>query len=97
MPKDPALLHLPVQEHADTIIQHINDAHVVARRYFKEAAQTRKRYYDHDIYKDGCNRRMRSYKPGERVLLKVSDHHLHLGKMNDRYTGPCYVITEFDR
>ena len=34
--------------------------------------------------------------PGERVLLKVSDHHLHLGKMNDRYDGPFFVITVFD-
>ena len=26
----------------------------------------------------------------------MSDHHLHLGKMNDRYAGPYYVITVFD-
>ena len=30
------------------------------------------------------------------MLLKVSDHHLHLGKMNDRYDGPYFVITVFD-
>ena len=30
------------------------------------------------------------------MLIKVSDHHLHLGKMNDRYDGPYYVITVFD-
>ena len=96
MPADPTLLPLPVQEHADVIIQHINDAHVSARRHFKEAAETRKRYYDRDIDKDGHNRRKRRYEPGERVLLKVSDHHLHLGKMNDRYDGPYFVITVFD-
>ena len=96
MPTDPTLLPLPVQEHADVIIQHINDAHVSARRHFKEAAETRKRYYDRDIDKDGHNRRKRRYEPGERVLLKVSDHHLHLGKMNDRYDGPYFVITVFD-
>ena len=96
MPTDPTLLSLPVQEHADTIVQHINDAHVVARRHFKEAAETRKRYYDRDIDKNGRNRRVRNYEPGERILLKVSDHHLHLGKMNDRYVGPFFVVTVFD-
>ena len=96
MPDDPTLLPLPVQEHAQVIVQHINDAHVAARKHFKEAAETRKRYYDREVDKDGHNRRRRTYTPGELVLLKVSDHHLHLGKMNDRYDGPYYVITVFD-
>ena len=96
MPTDPAVLPLPVHEHSEKIIEHINDAHVSARQHFKAAAETRKRYYDRDIDRDGHNRRKRQYEPGERVLLKVSDHHLHLGKMNDRYDGPYFVITVFD-
>ena len=96
MPADPAIHPLPVHKHASTVLQHINDAHVVARQHFKEAAETRKRYYNRDIDRDGHNRRVRAYTPGERVLLNVSDHHLHLGKMNDRYDGPYFVITVFD-
>ena len=30
------------------------------------------------------------------MLLKVIAHHLHLGKMNNRYDGPYFVITVFD-
>ena len=49
MPADPAILPLLVQEHKENIVNHINDAHLSARQHFREAAETRKRYYDRDI------------------------------------------------
>ena len=69
---------------------------VAERKHFKEAAENRKHYYDREVDKDGPNRRRRTYTLGELVLLKVSKHHPHVGKMKDRYDGPYYVITVFD-
>ena len=96
VPGGPTVLPLPVNEFAEDIVQRMSDAHVITRTHLRESAESRKRYYDRDIGVDGVSRKVRQYTEGERVLLKVSDHHRHFGKMNDRFTGPYYVITVFD-
>ena len=94
--RDPKLLPLPLNEHASEIVDHINDAHVTARQRLQVAAETRKRFYDRDLGADGTSRKVRRFQPGERVLLKISDHHMHMGKLNARFEGPYFVLTVFD-
>ena len=58
MPEDPTILPLPVNVHAEMVVEHINDAHVAARKHFQEAAGTRKRYYivdnERTYQENGC-------------------------------------------
>ena len=94
-PTGPAILPLPVNEHAERIVEHMSDAHVAARNHLRTAAETRKRYYDRDLGENGQSRKTRQFVEGERVLIRVSDHHRHFGKLNDRYVGPYYIVTVF--
>jgi hypothetical protein len=71
----------------------MEDAHRAARPALQQSAETRKSYYDQSIGDPRSSARVRSFQPGERVLLKVSDHHMHFGKLNERFVGPYYVIT----
>ena len=88
LPGEPRILPIPVNEHAQEIIEHMAEAHVLARKHLRETAETRKRFYDRDLADDGSSRRVRRFVPGERVLLKISDHHMHMGKLNARSEGP---------
>ena len=83
---------LPANVHARKIVERLQDVQEKARRRLQAAAESRKRYYDRDI-NHTHRTRCRPYQIRERVLQKVSDHHLHFGKLNDRYKGPYYVIT----
>ena len=94
-PGDPPILPIPVNEHARMIAEHMADAHAEARRRLQESAETRKRFYDRGLGVDGNNKRVRTFIPGERVLLKISDHHMHYGKLNARFEGPYFVLTVF--
>ena len=96
MPGEPRVTPVPVNEHARGIMEHMNDAYVEARLRLKESAETRKRFYDRDTGAEGTSRRVRRFVPGERVLLKISDHHMHFGKLNARFDGPYFVLTVFE-
>jgi hypothetical protein len=85
----------PVNEHAAELAQHMQDAHDAARTALQHSAETRKAYYDRTIGDPRNSGRVRMFQPGEQVLLKVSDHHMHFGKLNERFVGPYYVITVF--
>ena len=69
---------------------------MAARERLQASAETRKRFYDRDVGVDGTSRRIRHFSPGERVLLKISDHPMHMGKLNARFDGPYFVLTVFE-
>ena len=82
----------PTNVHARQLLERLETAHATARRHLRQAAESRKRYYDRDI-DTGRHTRRRYYREGERVLMRLSDHHYYFGKFNDRFSGPFYVIT----
>ena len=82
----------PTNVHARLLLERLETAHATARQHLRRAAESRKRYYDRDI-DTGRHHRRRYYQEGERVLLRLSDHHYYFGKFNERFNGPFYVIT----